>query len=80
MYQYTQNRTPNTHRAEFIENFMMVDAINSSTEINPHDPGLLLSLQCILQYMGQAQNGITCTQTDLSDKQIVWLEAHHFIP
>ena len=54
---------PNTHRAEPLENALMVDPINGSTEINLLDPTLLPTLQCTLQCMGNAQKCITGTQT-----------------
>ena len=34
----------------------MVDPIKGCTEINRHDPSLLLTLQCTLQCMGQGLN------------------------
>ena len=60
---YRQHRTSNTHRAEHIENALMVDPFKSCTEINLHDPNLLLTLQCTLKCMGYAQKYITGTQT-----------------
>ena len=54
-----QYRSSNTHRAELIENALMVDPITGFTELNLHDPSLLSTLQC----MGQAQNCITGPQT-----------------
>ena len=44
--QYSQHGTSNTHRAELIENSLMVDPIKSSAEVDLHNSGLLPSLQC----------------------------------
>ena len=54
-----KHRTSNTHRAELIENALMVDPIKGCTEINLHDPSLLPTLQSTLQCMGHAQKCIT---------------------
>ena len=54
--QYRQHRTSNTHRAELIVNYLMVNPIKSCTEINLHDSSLLPTLQWTLQCMGRAQN------------------------
>ena len=46
----------------------MVDPIKCSTKINLHDPSLLPNLQCTLQCMEHALNGITDTLTFLTSK------------
>ena len=70
--QYTQHRTSNTHRAELIENALMVDHMKGCTEIYLHDPSLLSTLQCTLHCTGQSQNCITGTQTFSISKLGVW--------
>ena len=42
--QYRQHRASNTHRAEPIENALMIDPIKGCTEINLRDPSLLPTL------------------------------------
>ena len=59
----SQHRTSDTHRAELIENSLMVDPIKSSTEVDLHNPGLLPTLQCTLQCMWCIQKCITGAQT-----------------
>ena len=70
--QYRQDRTSNTHRAEFIENTQMVDPIKGCTEINLHDASLLPPLQCTLQCMGHARKCITGSQTFPISKLSGW--------
>ena len=41
----------------------MVDPIKGCTDVNPHDPSLLKTLQYTLQCMGHSQNSIRGTQT-----------------
>ena len=53
-----KHRTSNTHRAELIENALMVHPIKGCTEISLHDPSLLPTLQSTLQCMGHAQKCI----------------------
>ena len=70
--QFRQHRTSNSHRAEPIENAMMVNPIKGCTEINLHDPSLLSTLQCTLQCMGHSQKCITGTQLFPISKLCGW--------
>ena len=56
-----QHRTSNTHRAELIENALVLDPTNGCTETNLHDPIFLPTLKCTLQCMGHSQKCITGT-------------------
>ena len=69
---YRQHRTSNTHRADLIENALMVNPIKCCTEINLHDASLLPTVQCTLQCMGHAQKCITGTQTFPIIKRCGW--------
>ena len=66
--QYWQHRTSYTHRAEPIENALMVDPIKGCSEINLHDPSLLPTLQFTLHWMGH----ITGTQNFPISKLGCW--------
>ena len=61
--QYRLHRTSNTHRAELIENCLMVDSIKAFSEVNLHNPSLLLTFKCALQCTGHTQQCITRPQT-----------------
>ena len=71
--QYRQHRTSNTHRAELIENALMVNSIKGCTKINLHHPSLFPTLQCTLQCMGDAQKCITGTKTYPMSKLGGWI-------
>ena len=70
--QYRQHRSSNTHRAEPVENALMVNPIKGCTDINLQYPSLLSTLQCNLQCMGHAQKCITGTQTFPISKPSGW--------
>ena len=79
LFQYRHHRTSNTHRAEPIENALMVNHIKSYTEINLQDPSFLPLSNAL--WLSETVYG-THTKVhhrypDLSDKQTGWLEAHH---
>ena len=59
---YIEDRASNTHRTELTENTLMVDPIKGCAEINLHDPRVMPTLQCTLQYMGHSQKCIAGTQ------------------
>ena len=68
----------NTHRAELIENFLMVDPIKSGAEVDLHNPGHLPALQSTAVYVTHTK--VHHRYPNLSDKQTGWLEAHHSVP
>ena len=57
------NTEPPTPTKQHIENSIMVDPMKGCAEINLHDPSLLPTFECTLQYMEHAKKCITGTQT-----------------
>ena len=63
LHKNRQHRTYNAHRTELDWNFLMVDLVKCSNEVDLLNPGFWHTIQCTLYGVRNSQNGITSTET-----------------